>query len=80
MKNEPSISPLPPRPPRRPRRRPTNRHEPLSNGVVFAGLIAILLACIGGYFLVMKLIDISRTEDCLLAGRHNCAPIEVPNR
>jgi hypothetical protein len=27
----------------------------------------------------MKLIDISREEDCLLGGRRNCAAITVPN-
>src|SRR5215470_3401236 len=42
-------------------------------------LAAIALACVGGYFLLMKLIDVSRQEDCLLAGRRNCAPIEVPS-
>lgn len=41
-------------------------------------LAGVVLACVGGYFLVMKLIDISRQEDCLLAGRRNCAPIEAP--
>jgi len=36
------------------------------------------LALVGGYFLVMKLIEMSRLEDCLLMGRHNCMVIELP--
>jgi hypothetical protein len=42
-------------------------------------LATIGLVCVGGYFLLMKLIDVSRQEDCLLAARRNCAPIEVPS-
>ena len=42
-------------------------------------LTIIALVCVGGYFLLMKLIDVSRQEDCVLAGRRNCAPIEVPS-
>jgi hypothetical protein len=46
---------------------------------IFVVLTIIALACVGGYFLLMKLIDVSRQEDCLLAGRRNCAPITVPS-
>jgi hypothetical protein len=42
-------------------------------------LVTIGLVCVGGYFLLMKLIDVSRQEDCLLGGCRNCAPIEVPS-
>jgi hypothetical protein len=35
--------------------------------------------CVGGYFFVMKLVNISRQEDCLISGRRNCAPIEAPS-
>jgi hypothetical protein len=52
----------------------------LSPFAILAILVAIALACVGGYFLLMKLIDVSRQEDCLLAGRRNCAPIEVPSK
>jgi hypothetical protein len=52
----------------------------LSPLAIFVILTTIALACVGGYFLLMKLIDVSRQEDCLLAGRRNCAPIEVPSR
>jgi hypothetical protein len=46
---------------------------------ILAFLAAVALACIGGYFLVMKLIEISRQEDCILAGGRYCVPpIELP--
>ena len=45
---------------------------------IVAFLAIIALVCVGGYFLLMKLIDVSRQEDCLLASRTNCAAIEVP--
>ena len=66
----------------RPRsRKPPNADsgETLSPRAILVILAAIALACIGGYFLLMELIDVSRQEDCLLAGRRNCAPIEVPS-
>jgi hypothetical protein len=59
---------------------PDDNGEPtLSPLAILVIMIAIALACVGGYFLLMKLIDVSRQEDCLLAGRRNCAPIEVPS-
>ncbi len=42
-------------------------------------LVVLAVVCVGGYFLLMKLIDVSREEDCVLAGRRNCAAITVPN-
>jgi hypothetical protein len=54
--------------------------QTLSPIAILVILITIALVCIGGYFLLMKLADVSREEDCLLAGRRNCAPIEVPSR
>ena len=51
--------------------------QTLSPLAILVVLTIIALACVGGYFLLMKLIDVSRQEDCLLAGRRNCAPIEV---
>jgi hypothetical protein len=52
-----------------------------SDAAVLAFFVIVAVACVGGYFLLMKLIDISRQEDCMLAGRRNCAPpIAVPSR
>jgi hypothetical protein len=44
------------------------------------GLIIILVLAIAGVWLVRELREKSALEDCLMAGRHNCAPIEVPAR
>jgi hypothetical protein len=44
------------------------------------GLIIILALAIAGVLLVRELRERSRLEDCLMSGRTNCAPIEVPSR
>jgi len=44
------------------------------------GLIIILALAIAGVVLVRELREKSRLEDCLMAGRTNCAPIEAPSR
>lgn len=41
--------------------------------VVVAALVAI------GYFLMTTLRQNANLEDCLMSGRHNCAPIETPS-
>jgi hypothetical protein len=64
------------------RPRNSGRGDPAPSGVaVLAFFLAIAVACVGGYFLLMKLIDMSRQGDCMLSGRRNCvAPIVVPSR
>jgi hypothetical protein len=44
------------------------------------GFIVILVLAIAGVVLVRELGKKATLEDCLMAGRHNCAPIEVPLR
>jgi hypothetical protein len=44
------------------------------------GLIIILALAIAGVVLVRELREKARLEDCLMSGRHNCAPLEVPTR
>ena len=44
------------------------------------GFIVILVLAIAGVFLVQELRVSTAIEDCLMAGRHNCAPIEAPSR
>lgn len=44
------------------------------------GLIIILALAIGSIILVRALRTESQREDCLMSGRRNCAPIEVPAR
>jgi hypothetical protein len=42
------------------------------------GFVIILLLAIGGVVLLREIGRTMRIEDCLMAGRHNCVPIEVP--
>ena len=44
------------------------------------GFVVILLLAIAGVVLVRELGEKAKLEDCLMAGRHNCAPIELPLR
>ena len=44
------------------------------------GFIVILILVIAGVVLVRELRKKATLEDCLMAGRRNCAPIEVPLR
>jgi hypothetical protein len=44
------------------------------------GLIIILALAIAGVWLVRELREKSALEDCLMAGRTNCAPIDAPSR
>ena len=43
-----------------------------------AGMAVALLLVVVGVFLIQKLEASSKLEDCLLQGRTNCAPIDVP--
>jgi hypothetical protein len=42
------------------------------------GLIVILLLAIAAVILVRELREKGQIEDCLMQGRRNCMPIEVP--
>ena len=44
------------------------------------GFVVILLLAIAGVVLVRELRNTATLEDCLMSGRRNCAPIEVPLR
>jgi len=56
------------------------RGEAPSGAAILAFFTFLAVACVGGYLLIMKLIDISRQEDCLMAGRRNCVPpLELPS-
>lgn len=44
------------------------------------GFIVILVLAIAGVVLVRELRTNASLEDCLMAGRRNCAPIEAPLR
>lgn len=62
------------------RRDPQEEEPPLSGRAILAILTAIALACTGGYFFLLKMVDVSRQEDCVLAQRKNCGPSEPIGR
>jgi hypothetical protein len=43
------------------------------------GLIVVLALVVAAVYLVHALRNESQLEDCLMSGRSNCAPIEVPS-
>ena len=43
------------------------------------GLIVVAVLVVIGYFLMTSLRQNANLEDCLMSGRRNCAPIEVPS-
>jgi hypothetical protein len=57
-----------------------NKDDAARRTAALMGFIVILVLAIAGVVLVRELTKKSRLEDCLMAGRHNCAPIEAPPR
>jgi hypothetical protein len=58
-------------------RRDDNGHD--SRRPALIGLAVILALVVIGYFLMTSLRQNANMEDCLMSGRRNCAPIEVPS-
>ena len=54
-------------------------HEPDSRRPALIGLLVVLALVVAAYFLVTALRENANLEDCLMSGRKNCAPIEVPS-
>jgi hypothetical protein len=54
-----------------------NRQPESRRGAVI-GLIVVMLLVVVGYFLMTALRHESQLEDCLMAGRRNCAPLDIP--
>jgi hypothetical protein len=59
---------------------PEQRPEPDSRRAAVIGLVVVLVLVAAGYFLVNALRENANLEDCLMSGRRNCAPIDVPAR
>jgi hypothetical protein len=60
------------------------RHSDIEEGearrtAASMGLIVILLLAIAGVWLVRELREKAQLEDCLMQGRRNCLPIEIPS-
>jgi hypothetical protein len=51
------------------------RHRMMMNLIALAILIALVVA---GVWIANTISDLQREQDCLMQGRSNCAPIEVP--
>jgi hypothetical protein len=54
--------------------------QPDRRPAALIGLLIIVVLAIGAVLLVRELGRQSRLQDCLMSGRSNCAPIEVPAR
>ena len=52
--------------------------EPDSRRPALIGLVVVLALVVAAYFLMTALRKNADLEDCLMSGRKNCAPIEVP--
>ena len=62
---------------------PPQRHDddpPDPRRAALIGLIIILALAIGAVVLIRELGKASKLQDCVMSGRTNCAPIEVPSR
>jgi len=42
------------------------------------GLVVTAMLVIAGYYLMTVLRDQGKMEDCLMSGRSNCAPLDIP--
>jgi hypothetical protein len=51
------------------------RHRMTVNAL---GLVVTILLVIAGVWLANKIADIRKNQDCFLAGRPNCTPIDAP--
>jgi hypothetical protein len=61
-------------------RRADEREDADRRTAALMGFVVILVLAIAGVVLVRELRQKSSLEDCLMAGRKNCAPIEAPVR
>lgn len=43
-------------------------------------LAVALVVVVAGVWLVNKMVDLRKMQECAELGRHNCAPIDVQNR
>ena len=46
--------------------------------VVLIDAVSIALLVIAGYYLMTVLREQGKMEDCLMSGRSNCAPLDIP--
>jgi len=68
----------PPAPARPPAARGDPDAERARSRANLVALAVVAVLVLAAWLLVQKLGQTSRTEDCLMSGRTNCAPIAVP--
>lgn len=51
------------------------RHRMLANAAALLFTVALIVV---GFWLATSIADMRRAQDCILSGRHNCAPITAP--
>lgn len=56
----------------------TAGEPPPSRARALLALLLLLALVAGGWVLARHLAQVARTEDCLMAGRRNCAPVQAP--
>lgn len=56
----------------------TEHDPPPSRLRALLALLLLLGLIAGGWALSRHLAQVAKTEDCLMAGRRNCAPIPAP--
>jgi hypothetical protein len=60
---------------------PQNDPEPGgSRGNALAGLVIAVILLVIGLWLARELRSASQIQDCVMSGRSNCQPIDVPAR
>jgi hypothetical protein len=57
---------------------PDPEPEPDPRRSALVRLLIVLLLVLGGVALVHKLASVSHLQDCVMSGRTNCAPIDLP--
>jgi hypothetical protein len=63
------------------RRMSDNRNDDDGGGSRRGALIGLLITAlivVAGYWLMTALRDQGKMEDCLMSGRSNCAPLDIP--
>jgi hypothetical protein len=56
-----------------------NSAGPRRRRAALAGLVFLLALVLAGLYLVHELRGVSQLQDCVMAGRTNCAPIDSGN-
>jgi uncharacterized membrane protein len=59
-------------------RRVIEEQEEARRTAALMGFIVVLVLAIAGLLLMRELAKKSRLEDCLMSGRSNCAPLDIP--